>query len=88
MLRPPLLASFPPALLGRLRVVPYYSLSDAMLAETVRLQLKRIPRRLEAHHAISAQIDERVISQIVQRCTEVESGGRMVDGILTNTLLL
>ncbi|KAF0855483.1 type VI secretion system ATPase TssH [Pantoea dispersa] len=86
-LRKPLLEVFPPALLGRLLVVPYYPLSDAMLAEIVRLQLGRIVQRLADNHGISAQIDDSVISQIVQRCTEVESGGRMVDAILTNTLL-
>lgn len=86
-LRAPLLEVFPPALLGRLLVVPYYPLSDAMLAEIVRLQLKRIQRRLEENHGIISHIDDSVISQIVQRCTEVESGGRMVDAILTNTLL-
>ncbi|GLR08549.1 type VI secretion system ATPase TssH [Mixta theicola] len=86
-LRGPLLEHFPPALLGRLLVVPYYPLSDTMLAAIVRLQLKRIQRRLEDNHAIISQIDDGVISQIVQRCTEVESGGRMVNAILTNTLL-
>lgn len=86
-LRAPLLEVFPPALLGRLLVVPYYPLSDAMLAEIVRLQLKRIQHRLEENHGIISHIDDSVISQIVQRCTEVESGGRMVDAILTNTLL-
>ena len=86
-LRGPLMDVFPPALLGRLLVVPYYPLSDTMLAEIVRLQLTRIQRRLEENHGIISQIEESVISQIVQRCTEVESGGRMVDAILTNTLL-
>ncbi|KJV48497.1 molecular chaperone [Pantoea sp. BL1] len=86
-LRKPLLEVFPPALLGRMLVVPYYPLSDAMLAQIVRLQLARIVRRLEENHGISAEIEDSVVSQIVQRCTEVESGGRMVDAILTNTLL-
>ncbi|MEI2602969.1 type VI secretion system ATPase TssH [Erwinia aphidicola] len=86
-LRPPLLEVFPPALLGRLLVVPYYPLSDAMLAQIVRLQLQRIQRRLEENHGIASVVDDSVIAQIVQRCTEVESGGRMVDAILTNTLL-
>lgn len=86
-LRQPLLQVFPPALLGRLLVVPYYPLSDTMLAEIVRLQLRRIQRRLEENHGIISDVDDSVITQIVQRCTEVESGGRMVDAILTNTLL-
>jgi len=86
-LRAPLLQVFPPALLGRLLVVPYYPLSDEMLAMIVRLQLKRIQRRLEENHGIISEVDESVVEQIVARCTEVESGGRMVDAILTNTLL-
>ncbi|WP_158784711.1 type VI secretion system ATPase TssH [Pantoea sp. BAV 3049] len=86
-LRAPLLEVFPPALLGRLLVVPYYPLSDEMLASIVRLQLKRIQVRLEQNHGIVSEVDDSVIAQIVQRCTEVESGGRMVDAILTNTLL-
>ncbi|MDH2912910.1 type VI secretion system ATPase TssH [Kosakonia sp. HypNH10] len=86
-LRAPLLQVFPPALLGRLLVVPYYPLSDEMLAMIVRLQLKRIQRRLEENHGIISEVDESVVEQIVARCTEVESGGRMVDSILTNTLL-
>jgi len=86
-LRQPLLEVFPPALLGRLLVVPYYPLSDEMLGQIVRLQLKRIQRRLEENHSIISEFDDSVVEQIVQRCTEVESGGRMVDAILTNTLL-
>ncbi|WP_312401028.1 AAA family ATPase, partial [Enterobacter chengduensis] len=86
-LRQPLLEVFPPALLGRLLVVPYYPLSDEMLGQIVRLQLRRIQRRLEENHSIISEFDDSVVEQIVQRCTEVESGGRMVDAILTNTLL-
>ena len=86
-LRGPLLQAFPPALLGRLLVVPYYPLSDQMLGEIIRLQLARIQRRLFDNHHILSDIDDSVVTQIVQRCTEVESGGRMVDAILTNTLL-
>ncbi|WP_411754469.1 type VI secretion system ATPase TssH [Serratia sp. (in: enterobacteria)] len=86
-LRPSLLSVFPAALLGRLLVVPYYPLTDAILGNIVRLQLGRIQRRLAENHAIACTFDDRVINQIVSRCTEVESGGRMVDAILTNTLL-
>lgn len=86
-LREPLLAVFPPALLGRLLVIPYYPLSDEMLSKIVRLQLSRIQRRLEQNYGIVSVVDESVVNQVVQRCSEVESGGRMVDAILTNTLL-
>ncbi|HEI3539046.1 TPA: type VI secretion system ATPase TssH [Escherichia coli] len=86
-LRQPLLQVFPPALLGRLLVVPYYPLSESMLTEIVRLQLKRIQHRLEENHGITSEFDDSVISGIVARCTGEGAGGRMVSAILTNTLL-
>jgi type VI secretion system protein VasG len=86
-LREPLLKKFPAALLGRLVVIPYYPLSDAMLASIVRLQLGRISRRVSEHHRIPFTYDDEAVKLIVSRCTEVESGGRMIDAILTNTVL-
>jgi type VI secretion system protein VasG len=86
-LRDPLLKVFPAALLGRLVVIPYFPLSDAMLANIVRLQLNRISKRVIEHHKIPFAYDEEAVSLIVSRCTEVESGGRMIDAILTNTVL-
>jgi type VI secretion system protein VasG len=86
-LREPLLKVFPAALLGRLMVIPYYPLGDDMLASIVRLQLGRIARRVTDHHRIPFTYDEAAVQLIVSRCTEVESGGRMVDAILTNTVL-
>jgi type VI secretion system protein VasG len=86
-LREPLLKKFPAALLGRLVVIPYYPLSDAILASIVRLQLGRIARRVTDHHKIPFTYDDEAVKLIVSRCTEVESGGRMIDAILTNTVL-
>jgi type VI secretion system protein VasG len=86
-LREPLLKVFPAALLGRLVVIPYYPLSDEMLGNIVRLQLRRISKRVTEHHRIPFNYDEEAVKLIVSRCTEVESGGRMIDAILTNTVL-
>src|SRR5262249_34067926 len=86
-LREPLLKKFPAALLGRLVVIPYYPLSDAMLSNIVRLQLGRIAKRVTEHHKIPFTYGDDAVKLIVSRCTEVESGGRMVDAILTNTVL-
>jgi type VI secretion system protein VasG len=86
-LREPLLKVFPAALLGRLVVIPYFPLSDAMLANIVRLQLGRIASRVQEHHRIPFSYDEQAVELIVSRCTELESGGRMIDAILTNTVL-
>ncbi|MES9812845.1 MAG: type VI secretion system ATPase TssH [Candidatus Thiodiazotropha sp.] len=86
-LHDPLLKVFPAALLGRLVVIPYYPLSDEVLAKVVRLQLGRIESRIQENHGIPLTYEDSVVKLIISRCTEVESGARMVDAILTNTLL-
>jgi type VI secretion system protein VasG len=86
-LRPALLKVFPPALLGRMVAIPYYPLSDEMLGQIVRLQLNRIKKRVEARYKIPFTYSEDVVKLVVSRCTESESGGRMIDAILTNTML-
>jgi type VI secretion system protein VasG len=86
-LRPDLLKTFPPALLGRLIVLPYYPLSPAMLTGIVELQLGRVKRRIAENHGIVLTYGQDVIDLIVSRCNEVASGGRVIDAILTNTLL-
>jgi type VI secretion system protein VasG len=85
--RPPLLKVFPPALLGRLVVIPYYPLPDQIIGNIVRLQLDRIVRRIAEHHKVPFTYDDAAVKLIVSRCTEVESGGRMIDAIVTNTIL-
>jgi type VI secretion system protein VasG len=86
-LRAPLLKVFPPALLGRLVVIPYFPLSDEMLGRIVRLQLARIKKRVEQRYRIPFEVGDDVVKLVVSRCTESESGGRMIDAILTNTML-
>jgi type VI secretion system protein VasG len=86
-LREPLLKTFPAALLGRMVTIPYYPLSDEMIGNIARLQLGRVTRRIADNHKVPFTFDEAVVKLIVSRCTEIESGGRMIDAILTNTLL-
>ena len=86
-LRQPLLKTFPPALLGRMVAIPYYPLSDAVLARIIRLQLERVGQRIRRAHGAGFTYDEGVPKLIAARCTEPESGGRMIDAIVTNTLL-
>jgi len=85
--RPPLREIFPAALLGRVDVIPYVPLSDAMLAQIVRLQLDRIARRFHANHDAELAYDDAVVELIISRCTQLESGGRMIDAILTRSIL-
>ena len=86
-LRPELLKVFPAALLGRMVSIPYYPLSDEMLAGIVRLQLDRIRRRIHENHAAAFVYDEAVVDHIVSMCNDPDFGGRMIDDIITNTLL-
>jgi type VI secretion system protein VasG len=86
-LREPLLKVFPPALLGRLVVIPYYPLNDEMIGAIARLQLGRIEKRIRDNHRVPFVYDDAVVKLIASRCTELESGGRMIDAILTNTML-
>ena len=86
-LRPALLKTFPAALLGRLVVIPYYPLSDTMLRAIIRLQLGRIEKRIRANYGIPFTYSDDTVKLIASRCTELESGGRMIDAILTNNVL-
>ncbi|MCE6959779.1 type VI secretion system ATPase TssH [Cereibacter sphaeroides] len=86
-LRPPLLKVFPAALLGRMTAIPYLPLSDVMIAAIATQKLAAIGRRLKAAHGAELVLGEGVIETIRARCTEVESGGRMIDAILTGSLL-
>jgi type VI secretion system protein VasG len=86
-LREPLLKIFPPALLGRLVVIPYYPLSPDMIGKITRLQLDRIKKRVQSAHGVPFRYSDAVVDTIVSRCQELESGGRMIDAIVTNTML-
>ena len=86
-LREPLLKVFPAALLGRLVVIPYYPLSDEVLEQIARLQLGRIETRVTEHYGVPFTYSDAVINLVIGRCKELESGGRMIDAILTNTML-
>ncbi|MBE1710969.1 MULTISPECIES: type VI secretion system ATPase TssH [Mesorhizobium] len=86
-LRGPLLKVFPAAFLGRVVTIPYYPLSDAMIEAITRHQFGKIARRLKATNDAELVIGDGVMDMVKARCTEIESGGRMIDAILTNTLL-
>jgi len=83
----PLQKIFPPALLGRLVVIPYYPLSNEMLGQIVRLQLDRIKKRVAENHKIPFEYSDDAVKLIVKRCNNADSGGRIIDSILTNTVL-
>jgi type VI secretion system protein VasG len=86
-LRPKLLERFKPAFLGRMTIVPYYSLGDEVLRNIIKLQLGKIGQRLTDNHRAKLTYPDEVINQILSRCRETETGARNVDHILTGTVL-
>src|SRR5687767_3566332 len=86
-LKPELDKTFKPAFLGRTVIIPYFPVRDSALRRIIILKLSKIQRRLEETHRMKLLADDTVIDAIAARCTEVESGARNVDNILTNTLL-
>jgi len=86
-LHPELLKTFKPAFLGRVTLVPYFPLSDTVMRTIVELQLGRIRRRIKENHRAEFSYDPEMVAWVASRCTEVASGARNVDHILTRTLL-
>ncbi len=86
-IKPELNKLFKPAFLGRLLVVPFYPIRDADLKKIIVLKLNRIKQRLADHHRVELLWDNALVEEVAKRCTEVESGARNVDNVLTNTLL-
>jgi type VI secretion system protein VasG len=86
-LKPELDKTFKPAFLGRMVIIPYFPVRDENLKQIVRLKLKKIQRRINEVHEIELVCDAQMVDEVAARCTEVESGARNVDNILTNTLL-
>jgi len=86
-LKPELNKIFKPAFLGRLVIIPYYPIWDEAMKKIIRLKLGKICRRLQENHKVALGYDETLVDEVARRCTEVESGARNVDNILTNTML-
>jgi type VI secretion system protein VasG len=86
-MKPELNKIFKPAFLGRMLIVPYFPVRDEALKKIIRLKLDKIRRRLMETHKITMTYDDALLNEVAARCTEVESGARNVDNILSNTML-
>ncbi|WP_176517282.1 type VI secretion system ATPase TssH [Pseudomonas faucium] len=86
-LREQLNAVFKPAFLGRLSIVPYYPVQDAILERIVGLKLARIRQRFEHNHQAQLHFGPALVPAIAARCTEVDSGARNIDNILSGSLM-
>jgi type VI secretion system protein VasG len=87
LLRPQLYKAFKAAFLGRLKVVPYYPLSDDVLERVIRLKLDRVGERFRANHGAAFEYDDALVEAVLARCTEVDTGARKVDHLLGGSLL-
>lgn len=87
LIRPALYKTFKPAFLGRMKVIPYYPISDDVLERIIRLKLDRIGRRIRENHQAEFLYDDALVEAVLARCTEVDSGARNVDHILNGSLL-
>ncbi len=86
-LKPELDKVFKPAFLGRTVIIPYYPIRDEALKTIVKLKLGKIQKRIMENHKIRLSWDDALVDAVASRCTEVESGARNVDNILTHSLL-
>ncbi len=86
-MKPELNKIFKPAFLGRMLIVPYFPIRDENMKKIIRLKLNKIVKRLAETHKVTMTYDELLLDEIAKRCTEVESGARNVDNILSNTML-
>ena len=86
-LKPFLLDVFPPALLGRIVTIPYFPLGAEVLGGIARLKLGSVARRLKGAHGAELVFGDEVIAHIVDQCRDPDSGGRMIDNIITNSIL-
>jgi type VI secretion system protein VasG len=86
-LKPELDRTIKPAFLGRMVIIPYFPVRDEALKQIIRLKVGKLQRRLQDTHRMALVFDESLVDAIADRCTEVESGARNVDNILTNSLM-
>jgi type VI secretion system protein VasG len=86
-IKPEMNKIFKPAFLGRMLIIPYFPVRDEALKKIILLKLGKIQRRIHENHKITMVCSDAVIEEVAKRCTEVESGARNVDNILSNTML-
>tara|TARA_R110002072_G_scaffold10569_1_gene49088 strand:- start:2279 stop:4930 length:2652 start_codon:yes stop_codon:yes gene_type:complete len=86
-MHPELLKTFKPAFLGRCQVLPFYPLADDVMRKIIHLKLNKIAKRVTANYDAAFTYTDELVQEVLNRCTEVETGARNVDHILSQTLL-
>ncbi|MDA3962595.1 MAG: type VI secretion system ATPase TssH [Planctomycetota bacterium] len=86
-IRPTLSAHFKPALLARMTIIPFFNISTEALKTIARLKMGKLQKRVREQHRVELVVSDEVINAIAERCTEVETGARNVDHIISNNLM-
>ena len=86
-IRPILSNHFKPALLARMNIVPYFTLPSEILKDIVALKINKLVKRLDETHKMKLVYTDKVLDQIASRCTEVETGARNIDYIMSGTIM-
>lgn len=85
-IRPILIQHFKPALLARMRIVPYYPVSGPVLCELIEVKLGRLRERLHRR-----QLDfgycQNLVDHLAGLCTQSDSGARLIDQLLDRHVL-
>ncbi|MEE4160241.1 type VI secretion system ATPase TssH [Pseudomonas viridiflava] len=80
-IRPVLSKHFKPALLARMRVVPYYPVSGPVLRELIEIKLGRLGERLNRRQ-LEFTYCQKLVDHLAERCTQSDSGARLIDHLL------
>ncbi|EJN20565.1 type VI secretion ATPase, ClpV1 family [Pseudomonas sp. GM79] len=80
-IRPVLSKHFKPALLARMRVVPYYPVGGPVLRELIEIKLGRLGDRLNRRQ-LDFSYSQDLVDHLAERCTQSDSGARLIDHLL------
>jgi type VI secretion system protein VasG len=80
-IRPVLSKHFKPALLARMRVVPYYPVGGQVLRELIEIKLGRLSERLNRRQ-LDFTYSRDFVDNLAERCTQSDSGARLIDHLL------
>lgn len=87
LLHTDLLKVFPPAFLGRVTVIPHLPLKSDALSFIVKMQLKRVAKRLHENHNVTLQYNDDAVSYIVEQCHVAETGARVLIRFIEQTIV-
>lgn len=86
-IRPELLEDFRPAFLGRSTIVPYFPLSQEVLSKIIAINLNKIEKRLMDHYKAKMIYGDEVMSYLLEKCTDPDTGARNAENVINKSLL-